>query len=176
MKFVRLKLSMSLRVTWLTIHMSVIHAFGVHKPEQRPTQSGCDYAWRFTSNFSGTLVSLLLSLLKLRNVSPARECDVRFTYVRVCVCVWVRRIFYTTAHLTHFLYLSPAAPLASVPFHASAHTYTRRFAEWTIDYVFASITRLRYTLSFQPISRPVPFAPDSPVEIKGDLEMRVLAE
>lgn len=134
-KFVRLKRSMLLRV----IHMSV-HAFGVHKLERWPTQSGCDYARRFTSSFSGTLMSLLLSLLKLRTCLRHANETYSFMYVYMSASYFLHE---SASHA--FLYLSPAAPLVSVPFHAFArvcthvHTKVRRVdyrLRFRVDYTF----------------------------------------
>lgn len=183
MRFPHLKLSISLRVIGNVMHVSVTHMSAhsqFHKVERRPTQSGRDYAPRFTSSFSGTLVSLLLSPPRTSELKTClRHANMTYRYpprIRVCMCRL--RVFCT--RVPHaFLYLSPAAPLASrcIRTRVCAHVHRHRvFAEWTIDYAFASITRLRCTLSFRPISRPVPFAPDSLVEIKGDLEMRAFAE
>jgi len=172
---VRLKLSMSLRV----IHMSV-HAFGVHKLERRPTQSNCDYARRFTSSFSGTLMSLLLSLLKLKTCLWHANETYGFTYVCVCVCVCECVIFSARKRISRISLsltccFSRFRTVSRIRTRVCTHVHTkvRRVdyrLRFRVDYT------LRYTLSFQPISRPVPFAPDSPVEIKEDLEMRVFAE
>lgn len=109
----------------------------------------------------------------IKNVSPARECDV---YPPVYTCVRASPSYFlheSTSRIS--LSLTCCSSRFTIHPHARmcTHTQTHRvFAEWTIDYAFASITRLRCTLSFRPISRPVPFTPDSSVEIKGDLEMR----
>lgn len=183
MKLMHLKFSMSLRVIGNVIYDThVLYTRSqFRKLERRPTQRGRDYAPRFTSSFSGTSVSLLLSPPRIPELRTClRHANVTYAS-RVCECV--RASYFLHESAPHaFLYLSPATLLASVPFHTHphartyVHTYTRMFAEWTIDYAFASITRLRCTLSFRPISRPVPFAPDSSIEIKGEFEMRALVK
>lgn len=109
----------------------------------------------------------------IKNVSPTRECNVyppAYTCVRESPSYFLHE---STSRIS--LSLTCCSSRFTIHPHARMCTRTqilRLFAEWTIDYAFASITRLRCTLSFRPISRPVPFTPDSSVEIKGDLEMR----
>lgn len=96
-----------------------------HKIERRPTQSGCDYASRFISSFSGTSVSLLLSPLRMSGLRTCLQ-HANVTYTpRVYVCACVAFIFFCTRIPHAFLYLSPAAPLASrfIRTHVCAHVH-----------------------------------------------------
>lgn len=86
----------------------------------------------------GVIIIKSFEDVEIKNVSPARECGVRFTCVRVVFA------FFCTRAPHAFLYLSPAAALASVSFlDASTRTYIHTYTVFVeLDY------RLRFRVNY----------------------------
>lgn len=135
---VHLKLPISLRVNGDDTCLHTRLQF--HKLE-RPTQSGRDYIEHFW--YIGVIIIKSFEDIGIKNVSPARECNVRIT--RVCVCVVF--VFSAQKYLTHFS-ISHLL-LLSLPYRFTTHPHARTCTCMYVHTHECSPSGLSITLSRQ---------------------------